>query len=145
LLRYEVGRFLPSLLQVEDRVTMSCGLESRVPLLSTEILEFMLSLPIGVRMSGSRPKDLMRAAAVNDLPSAVLDRKDKMGFPVPLDIWARNQSKKEVTGLISQLRERHLPYIRNELLDNILLNPDLGNRSLWASLTLSTWLNNFES
>jgi asparagine synthase (glutamine-hydrolysing) len=145
LLRYEVGRFLPSLLQVEDRVTMSCGLESRVPLLSTEILEFMLSLPIGVRMSGSRPKDLMRAAAVNDLPSAVLDRKDKMGFPVPLDIWARNQSKREVTGLISQLRERNLPYIRNELLDNILLNPDLGNRNLWASLTLSTWLNNFES
>ena len=145
LLRYEVGRFLPSLLQVEDRVTMSCGLESRVPLLSTEILEFMLSLPIGMRMSGSRPKDLMRAAAVSDLPSAVLDRKDKMGFPVPLDIWARNQSKKEVTGLISQLRERHLPYIRNELLDDILLKPDLGNRNLWASLTLSTWLNNFES
>jgi asparagine synthase (glutamine-hydrolysing) len=145
LLRYEVGKFLPSLLQVEDRVTMSCGLESRVPLLSTEILEFMLSLPLGVRMSGSRPKDLMRAAAVNDLPSGVLDRKDKMGFPVPLDIWARNQSKKEVTGLISQLRERHLPYIRNELLDNILLNPDLGNRNLWASLTLSTWLNSFES
>ena len=87
----------------------------------------------------------MRAAAASDLPSAVLDRKDKMGFPVPLDIWARNQSKKEVTGLISQLRERHLPYIRNELLDNILLKPDLGNRNLWASLTLSTWLNNFES
>ena len=145
LLRYEVGKFLPSLLQVEDRVTMSCGLESRVPLLSTGILEFMLSLPLGVRMSGSRPKDLMRAAAVDLLPSAVLDRKDKMGFPVPLDIWARNQSKKEVTGLISQLRDRHLPYIRNELLDNILLNPDLGNRNLWASLTLSTWLNNFES
>lgn len=145
LLRYEVGRFLPSLLQVEDRVNMSCGLESRVPLLSTTILEFMLSLPIGVRMSGSRPKDLMRAAAVNDLPSAVLDRKDKMGFPVPLDIWARNHLKKEVNELILQLRDRHLPYIRNEVLDNILLNPDLGNRNLWASLTLSTWLNNFES
>ena len=145
LLRYEVGKFLPSLLQVEDRVTMSCGLESRVPLLSTEILEFMLALPLGVRMTGSRPKDLMRAAAVDDLPHVVLDRKDKMGFPVPLDFWARNEAKNEVTGLISQLRERQLPYIRNELLDNILLNPDLGNRNLWASLTLSTWLNDFES
>ena len=145
LLRYEVGKFLPSLLQVEDRVTMSCGLESRVPLLSTEILEFMLALPLGVRMTGSRPKDLMRAAAADDLPHVVLDRKDKMGFPVPLDSWARNEAKNEVAGLISQLRERKLPYIRNELLDNILLNPDLGNRNLWASLTLSTWLNDFES
>jgi asparagine synthase (glutamine-hydrolysing) len=105
----------------------------------------MLALPLGVRLSGSRPKDLMRGAAVSDLPQMVLDRKDKMGFPVPLDSWARNQAKSEVTGLISQLRDRHLPYIRNELLDNILLNPDLGNRNLWASLTLSTWLNNFES
>ena len=145
LLRYEVGKFLPSLLQVEDRVTMACGLESRVPLLSTAMLEFMLSLPLGIRMSGTRPKDLMRSAAVKDLPIAVLDRKDKMGFPVPLDAWARNQAKNEVIQLISQLRERQLPYIRNELLDNILLNPDLGNRNLWASLTLSTWLNNFES
>jgi asparagine synthase (glutamine-hydrolysing) len=109
------------------------------------MLEFMLSLPLGIRMSGTRPKDLMRAAASNDLPAAVLDRKDKMGFPVPLDIWAKNQAKSEITRLISQLRERQLPYIRNELLDNILLNPDLGNRNLWASLTLSTWLNNFES
>ncbi len=82
---------------------------------------------------------------MHDLPHVVLDRKDKMGFPVPLDSWARNEAKKEVTGLISQLRERQLPYIRNELLDNILLNPDLGNRNLWASLTLSTWLNDFES
>jgi asparagine synthase (glutamine-hydrolysing) len=145
LLRYEVGKFLPSLLQVEDRVTMACGLESRVPLLATEILEFMLSLPLDVRMGGDRPKDLMRAAAGHDLPKAVLDRKDKMGFPVPLDVWAKKDAKNEVTRLISQLRERQLPYIRNELLDNVLLNPDLGNRNLWASLTFSTWLNNFES
>jgi asparagine synthase (glutamine-hydrolysing) len=144
LLRYEVGKFLPSLLQVEDRVTMSCGLESRVPLLSTEVLEFMLSLPLGVRMSGSRPKDLMRAAAVNDLPQVVLDRKDKMGFPVPLDKWARNEATAEVRALVSVLRERQLPYIRNELLDSILLNPDLGNRNLWSVLTLSTWLNALE-
>jgi asparagine synthase (glutamine-hydrolysing) len=145
LLRYEVGKFLPSLLQVEDRVTMACGLESRVPLLSTDMLEFMLSLPLGIRMSGTRPKDLMRAAAAGDLPAKVLARKDKMGFPVPLDKWAKNEAKNEITRLISQLRERQLPYIRNELLDNILRNPDLGNRNLWASLTLSTWLNNFES
>jgi asparagine synthase (glutamine-hydrolysing) len=142
LLRYEVGKFLPSLLQVEDRVTMACGLESRVPLLATEVLEFMLSLPLGIRMSGTRPKDLMREAAINDLPAAILERKDKMGFPVPLDLWAKKDAKSEVRRLISQLRERQLPYIRNELLDNILLKPDLGNRNLWASLTLSTWLNN---
>jgi asparagine synthase (glutamine-hydrolysing) len=123
---------------------MSCGLESRVPLLSTEILEFMAALPLGVRMSGSRPKDLMRSAAVGDLPHVVLDRKDKMGFPVPLDSWARNEAKTEVSGLISQLRERHLPYIRNELLDNLLMNPDLGNRNIWSVLTLSTWLNALE-
>jgi hypothetical protein len=32
----------------------------------------------------------------------------------------------------------------NELLDEILQNPGLGNRNLWACLTISTWLNNFE-
>ena len=144
LLRYEVGKFLPSLLQVEDRVTMACGLESRVPLLSTEMLEFMLSLPLGIRLSGSRPKDLMRIAASNVLPSAVLERTDKMGFPVPLAEWASKESRYEVTQLISQLQERKLPYIRNELLDDILISTDLGSRNLWASITLSTWMNSLE-
>jgi asparagine synthase (glutamine-hydrolysing) len=144
LLRFEIGRFLPSLLQVEDRVTMACGLESRVPMLGTDVLEFMISLPLNVRLSGSRPKDLMRAAAINDLPNLILSRKDKMGFPVPLDSWSRSEGKEEVFKLVSQLRERNLPFIHNELLDEILQNPGLGNRNLWACLTISTWLNNFE-
>lgn len=144
LLRYEIGKFLPSLLQVEDRVTMACGLESRVPLLSTDLIEFMLGLPLEVRLSGNRPKDLMRKAARSDLPAVVLERKDKMGFPVPLASWARNEKKVEVARIISRLRDRQLPMIAIDQLDSILLNPDLGSRNLWACLTLSTWLDNFE-
>jgi asparagine synthase (glutamine-hydrolysing) len=144
LLRYEVGKFLPSLLHIEDRVTMAHGLEARVPILSKKMLEFVLPLPLNVRMTGGKPKDLMRMAAKGNLPVEVIERTDKMGFPVPLDVWSQGDAKSRVAEEISELRARDLPFIQNGLLDSIVKNQDLGNRSLWACISLNTWLKNLE-
>jgi asparagine synthase (glutamine-hydrolysing) len=144
LLRYEVGKFLPSLLQVEDRVTMAHGLEARVPLLSKNMLQFLLPLSFQQRMFGSKPKDLMRAAASGLIPVGVIERKDKMGFPVPLGVWANGVAKASLFELLSQLRDRDLPFVRNNLLEKIIKDDDLGNRNLWACISLSTWLNSID-
>ena len=140
LLRYEVGKFLPSLLQVEDRVTMAHGLESRVPILDLALIEHVLGLPLAIRLGGERPKDLMRIASQNDLPQEIRDRKDKMGFPVPLNLWARGDSKGRIKDLISSLADRGLPFIDGAALQNIMNSQDLANRNLWAVISLESWL-----
>ncbi len=140
LLRYEVGKFLPSLLQVEDRVTMAYGLESRVPLLDLAVVEFVLGLPLNVRLGGTRPKDLMRRAAAKDLPSVVLERKDKMGFPVPLNAWARGAGKARVTAALESLAERDLEFIDSSAIRGIVNSQDLASRNLWGALSLESWL-----
>ncbi len=78
---------LPALLQVEDRMSMAHGLESRVPLLDHPLIEFLATVPADVKFAGGRMKHLLKLAYGHQLPPAIAERRDKMGFPVPLKEW----------------------------------------------------------
>jgi asparagine synthase (glutamine-hydrolysing) len=144
LLRYEVLKFLPSLLQVEDRVTMAHGLESRVPLLDLEIVEFMLSLPVTVRMAGDRPKDLLRMAMAGDLPQPVLDRRDKMGFPVPFMVWSKTSKTNYVRDLLNSLGERNIPGVQMNPQYRDRSESHLDAREIWGGLIMESWLRSLD-
>ena len=77
---------LPGLLQVEDRVSMAVSLESRVPLLDKRIVDLVSSIPVQMKFKGGEIKYILKKAVKNILPKEILNRKDKMGFPVPLKI-----------------------------------------------------------
>jgi len=140
LLRYEVSRFLPSLLQVEDRMTMAHGLESRVPLLDLELVEFLLSLPATIRMTGNSPKDLLRMAMSHDLPQGVLDRRDKMGFPVPFMAWSKAGLPKKARSLLDNLKTRQVPGVHINPSYQQSSQSNLDARELWGGLILESWL-----
>ncbi len=84
---------LPSLLQVEDRVSMAASLESRVPLLDHRIADLIASMPPRMKFKGGEMKYILKLAVQNLLPAKIRDRKDKMGFPVPLHLWARGKAR----------------------------------------------------
>jgi asparagine synthase (glutamine-hydrolysing) len=143
ILNYEVGFFLSSLLHVEDRVSMASGLEIRVPLLSTRMLEFILPLSLEHRVGGARPKDLLRSAARRIVPKSILERGDKMGFPVPLREWSSSSIQSEpIRNLVHSAAEMNRPFLKTELLGTSLRKGGLGNRGLWALMSLETWFQN---
>src|SRR3990170_5145323 len=72
---------LPALLQVEDRMSMAHGLESRVPLLDHPLVEFLATVPADVKFKGGQMKQLLKTTYRDTLPRSVLERRDKMGFP----------------------------------------------------------------
>jgi asparagine synthase (glutamine-hydrolysing) len=144
LLRYEVLRFLPSLLQVEDRMTMAHGLESRVPFLDLELIEFLLALPFTIRMSGNNPKDLLRFAMADELPKEILAREDKMGFPVPFVAWGGEGQNHQAQALISSLQERQIPGILVNRLSPQSSESHIEARELWGGLILESWLRTLE-
>jgi len=144
LLRYEVLRFLPSLLQVEDRMTMAHGLESRVPLLDLELMEFLLALPVSIRMSGDNPKDLLRMAMAEELPRQVIEREDKKGFPVPFISWSRTSQDDHVQTLISSLKEREIPGLSVNSRERHSSESHIEARELWGGLVLESWLRSLE-
>ena len=134
---------LPALLHVEDRMSMAHGLESRVPFLDHPLVEFLATVPADVKFDGGQMKQLMRTAYQTVLPGAILDRRDKMGFPVPLKEWLEGPLKGFITGLFEEQRSRHRPYFRSDI---VLQNFDKGSqfsRKTWGLLSLELWHQRF--
>src|SRR5438105_6467199 len=84
---FDFKTLLPALLHVEDRVSMAHGLESRVPLLDTRLVELEATIPADVKFKDGTMKHMLRESFNQDLPRSVASRQDKMGFPVPLQEW----------------------------------------------------------
>src|SRR5579884_11821 len=90
LLRELQSTSLPSLLRYEDRNSMAFSIESRVPFLTTQLVEFVLQLPESyiIGFDGTT-KRVFREAMRGLVPDAVLDRRDKIGFATPEADWMR--------------------------------------------------------
>ena len=78
---FDFKTLLPALLHVEDRVSMAHGLESRVPFLDHPLVEFAATMPSNIKFKDGSMKHVLRKAMTPLLPKAVVERKDKMGFP----------------------------------------------------------------
>lgn len=81
-------RGLLGLLRHGDRNSMRFSVESRVPFLTTDMADFMLSLPEEFLVSPKgETKHLLRSALRGIVPDVVLDRRDKIGFATPEQQW----------------------------------------------------------
>lgn len=79
---------LPRLLRFEDRNSMACSIESRVPFLTVELAELLLSLPEDyVIDADGRSKAVFRDAMRGLVPQPVLERRDKIGFVASDRAW----------------------------------------------------------
>ncbi|MBN1939022.1 MAG: asparagine synthase (glutamine-hydrolyzing) [Candidatus Aminicenantes bacterium] len=143
MVHFDLKTNLPALLHVEDRMSMACGLESRCPLLDRRIAELVASIPPKMKFHGGELKHILKTAASDILPPAVLRRKDKMGFPVPLHLWVRNGLKNFVrdTLLSKACRERGLfdPAAVEKLIDR----EEAYGRTLWGLLNIELWFRLF--
>lgn len=81
-------RGLPALLRHGDRNSMRFSVESRVPFLTLDMVNLLLSLPESYLISvKGETKHVFRAAMRGIVPDDVLDRRDKIGFATPEQAW----------------------------------------------------------
>lgn len=84
---------LPALLRHADRNSMAFSLESRVPFLSLQLVQYMMSLPEDYLVSEhGRTKHIFREALKGVVPSAILERKDKIGFETEEEFLLRSNA-----------------------------------------------------
>jgi asparagine synthase (glutamine-hydrolysing) len=130
---------LPALLQVEDRMSMAHGLESRVPLLDHHVVEFAATMPADVKFKEGQMKHFIKSTFGADLPSELTHRRDKMGFPVPLKEWFSGKLREFVFDIFQTQKQRHRPFFDS---DAILANFDRGerfSRKTWGLMSLELW------
>lgn len=80
---------IPQLLRYEDRNSMCFSIESRVPFLETELVNFILSLPADFRLRKGFTKAVLRDALKGVIPDEIRLRRDKLGFPAPELQWLK--------------------------------------------------------
>ena len=139
---FDIKYFLPSLLQVEDRVSMHYGLESRVPFLDNELFDFILKLPSEIRFPESKPKNLLISAFKNLLPNDIFQRKDKMGFPTPFKKMILSKKNNFFREIINNSISKNRAGLNTKELKKINFE-EVDERGLWALISLELWYQNF--
>ncbi|KTC95675.1 asparagine synthase (glutamine-hydrolyzing) [Legionella erythra] len=130
---------LPSLLHVEDRVSMAHGLEARVPFLYYPLIEFAATVPANVKFADGRMKHMLKQTFANVLPKQILNRKDKMGFPVPLNEWIRGDLKEFVFDILHTGLSRKDNFIDYQRIINTIDDSGKFSRKVWGFLCYEMW------
>jgi len=140
---YDLKIFLPSLLHVEDRISMAHGLESRAPLIDHRIIEFTVNIPEHIKFKNGMMKYLPKKIFQNVVPKSVLNRKDKKGFPTPTNLWFKTTLHDWIKDLLADKRTLERGFYEKEELIKLVNGSSKFNRSLWGIINLELWHRKF--
>ena len=136
---FDFKTLLPALLQVEDRMSMAHGIESRVPFLDRELVEFVATIPANVKMKGGNLKYALRESMKDYVPDVILNRKDKMGFPTPFAKWAKSETRDYIMDLLSSQKAKSRELIDNTKVIQKIDGESSFGRNLWGFFCLELW------
>ena len=133
-------------LNYTDKMSMAVGVETRVPYLDTELVDFVCKLPVEFKMKGNETKYILKKVAERYLPKDVIYRP-KTGFGAPIRKW--------ITDDLSGFIEDRLLGVQNDgndifskaginklIVDNKKGKID-GAYNIWSLLAIDSWIRQF--
>jgi asparagine synthase (glutamine-hydrolysing) len=168
-LYFEAKTFLHGLLVVEDKLSMAHGLETRVPFLDNDLVEFAQSLPVHLKIrdlantvrldeNNLEPKVALRHRETRDgkmlfreamrayLPDEVANQI-KQGFSGPDATWFRGDSIDMVNRFFLDDNARVFEYLQPSTVRGLVEDHTTGRQNrrlfIWSLLMLETWLRTF--
>jgi len=168
-LYFELSTFLSGLLVVEDKLSMAHGLETRVPFLDNDLVDFALRVPVKYKLKNvdkivridentAGPKSqkyfdetgdgklLLRKALARYVPSGYANGR-KQGFSAPDASWFRGQSIDYIRRLLSTKDARIYEFLDPETVTGMLdehMSGRVNHRLvIWSLLCFEWWLRRF--
>ena len=136
-----------ALLRYEDRSAMAFSVENRVPFLSPTLVQLLFSLPEEylIAADGTR-KAVFRRAMRGLVPDTILDRRDKIGFSVPMARWfdALRPWIAERLDHVGGLPGLRSADIARQWRAVQARDPSADQWLVWRCVSLSTWAERFE-
>lgn len=166
-LYFEAKTFLHGLLVIEDKISMAHSLETRVPFLDNDLVDFAMKVPVHmklgnlgevVRLNENEPgpktakyfgktrdgKLLLRNAMRKFIPQEAVDRV-KQGFSAPDKSWFQGESVDFVKR--SLLEDPHAPlyqYMDYTTVSQLVQEHTTGQQNrrllIWSLLNTAEWL-----
>jgi asparagine synthase (glutamine-hydrolysing) len=143
--------FMTSLnLNYNDKMSMACSVEVRVPFLDHEFAEFVAwNVPPNLKLKGffsPTTKDIFRKAMDGILPDEVLGQP-KAGFAAPTDYWLANDLKEMTDDLLSESNIKSRGLFCPESIQKLVREHRSGTHDwsmqIWQFLTLELWMQSF--
>ena len=142
----DLQTYLVELLMKQDQMSMAASIESRVPFLDHQFVEYAAALPARFKIRGLRTKLVLREAVRDLVPRPILDRS-KMGFPVPVGEWLRGRFwplvEEFVLGPRAAARRLFDPGLVARLAAEHRAGAARHGDRLWLLLNLEIWLRIF--
>ncbi len=124
-----------------DRMSMAHSLELRVPFLDKKVFEVASKIPVKHRIAEGTTKYAMRLAARRHIPASAAD-KPKLGFPVPVRVWLRQEPyyNRVKEAFLSPAAKEHFnsEYLL-KLLDEHYCGKRDNSRKLWTVYMFLVW------
>lgn len=166
---FEAKTFLHGLLVIEDKISMASGLETRVPFLDNDLVEFAMQLPVSMKLSKlqevvrinendaghkiekyyQRTKDgkrLLREAMKEIIPFEIVDA-EKQGFTPPDNAWFRGESIEYIKKVVFNDYARMYDYINKKTVQRLVKEHITGQRNwrlfVWSVLAFNQWCDLF--
>jgi asparagine synthase (glutamine-hydrolysing) len=138
----DIQTYMVELLMKQDQMSMAASLESRVPFLDHEFVEYAAAIPGRHKLQGWQTKAVLRAAVKDILPKEILTR-GKMGFPVPMGRWLRGRYAPLLDDLVLGERAQARGLFQREYVEQVVGEHrnggwDHGER-LWSLINLELW------
>ncbi len=140
---------LPALLRYSDRNAMAHSVESRLPFLTPDFAQFVLSLPESYLVAANgTTKSVFRHAMRGLVPDAVLDRRDKVGFATPERSWLLAAAD-QVDAILAPAEIAKVPALQSPRLRHTWSAIRHGKKpfepALWRWLNTILWTNTFQT
>ncbi|NOS84493.1 MAG: asparagine synthase (glutamine-hydrolyzing) [Ignavibacteria bacterium] len=138
---------IPTLLHYEDRSSMAHSIESRVPFLDYRLVELGVNLSSKYLSYNGESRPLYRKAMKDHLPPEVVNRKDKLGFPVPFAKWTYGSLKEQINDELLNGNSTIFEYINKSALERNLKGHFEKKKEysweIWRMLSLNNFLKLF--
>lgn len=168
-LYFEAKTFLHGLLVVEDKMSMAHGLESRVPFLDNDLVDFAMRLPVSMKLGNLREVEKINENAIGNKVSQYFNRSndgklilrkamqkclpeeitslEKQGFSAPDASWFKGESIEYVKRTLMHQDAFIYNYLDQKAVQGLIQEHLDGNQNrrllIWSLLNLEEWCNHF--
>jgi asparagine synthase (glutamine-hydrolysing) len=121
-----------------DKMSMGVSIETRVPFLDHNVVEFAMSIPADRKITNGVLKSILKKSVRGLIPNEIIDRK-KQGFGIPLIEWLFQKLGDKIHDEAASFLQKTDLFDSKELM-KIIANHD--QRS-WIVLNFIMWYNEF--
>jgi len=142
LLYTDIKTYLVELLMKQDNMSMAASIESRVPFLDHELVEFATSIPASVQLRGTSGKQVLKKAMEGLLPHSIIYRP-KLGFPTPWSAWLAGHRLNVIEQMLLEQRSLERGFFKPAAIKKLFAEHRARHRDhydrIWRLLNLEWW------